>query len=190
MVLLGRYTGQDDVVVGTPVANRDRAETEDLIGFFVNTLVMRADLSGDPSFTELLGRVRAMALGPTRIRTCRSSSWSMSWSPTGTGPAPRCSRCCSTTPPAGRRQGRRPVPASVRMRRRPGSGAVLPVEVRPAVILAEIGGGGLAGAVEYSTALFDAATIGRLAGHLGVLLAGGGGGSRGAVVGAAGADGG
>ena len=61
-VLLGRYTGLDDVVVGTPVANRDRAETEDLIGFFVNTLVMRADLSGDPSFTGLLGRVRAMAL--------------------------------------------------------------------------------------------------------------------------------
>ena len=62
MVLLGRYTGLDDVVAGTPVANRDRAETEDLIGFFVNTLVLRADLSGDPSFTELLGRVRAMAL--------------------------------------------------------------------------------------------------------------------------------
>src|SRR6266704_6647626 len=53
MVLLGRYTGMDDVVAGTPVANRDRAETEDLIGFFLNTLVMRADLSGDPSFTAL-----------------------------------------------------------------------------------------------------------------------------------------
>ena len=55
MVLLGRYTGMDDVVVGTPVANRDRAETEDLIGFFVNTLVMRADLSGDPSFSGAAG---------------------------------------------------------------------------------------------------------------------------------------
>ncbi len=62
-VLLGRYSGQDDVVAGTPVANRNRAETEDLIGFFVNTLVMRTDLSGDPTFTELLGRVRGMALG-------------------------------------------------------------------------------------------------------------------------------
>ena len=62
-VLLGRYSGQDDVVVGTPVANRNRAETEDLIGFFVNTLVLRADLSGDPEFTGLLGRVRGMTLG-------------------------------------------------------------------------------------------------------------------------------
>ena len=61
-VLLGRYSGQDDVVAGTPVANRNRAETEDLIGFFVNTLVLRTDLSGDPTFTELLGRVRGMAL--------------------------------------------------------------------------------------------------------------------------------
>ena len=62
-MLLGRYSGQDDVVVGTPVASRNRAETEDLIGFFVNTLVLRADLSGDPPFTGLLGRVREMALG-------------------------------------------------------------------------------------------------------------------------------
>ena len=61
-VLLGRYCGTEDVVVGTPVANRNRAETEGLIGFFVNTLVLRADLSGDPSFTGLLGRVRRMAL--------------------------------------------------------------------------------------------------------------------------------
>ena len=50
-------------MAGTPVASRNRAETEDLIGFFVNTLVMRADLAGDPEFTELVGRVRAMALG-------------------------------------------------------------------------------------------------------------------------------
>ncbi|MFD6293001.1 amino acid adenylation domain-containing protein, partial [Streptomyces sp. NPDC060205] len=62
-VLLGRYAGTDDVVVGTPIANRNRAETENLIGFFVNTLVMRTDLSGDPTFAELLARVRETALG-------------------------------------------------------------------------------------------------------------------------------
>ncbi len=61
--LLYRYTGQQDINVGTPIANRNRSETEGLIGFFVNTLVMRTDLSGDPSFTEVLRRVREMALG-------------------------------------------------------------------------------------------------------------------------------
>jgi amino acid adenylation domain-containing protein len=61
-ILLGRYAGQEDVVVGAPVANRTRRETEDLIGFFVNTLVMRTDLTGNPSFSELLRRVRETAL--------------------------------------------------------------------------------------------------------------------------------
>jgi amino acid adenylation domain-containing protein len=61
--LLYRYIGQEDICVGTPVTGRNRGETEGLIGFFVNTLVIRTDLSGDPSFRELLGRVRESALG-------------------------------------------------------------------------------------------------------------------------------
>ena len=56
--LLHRYVGEDDVVVGTAIAGRRRVETEALIGFFENTLVLRTDLSGDPAFRELLGRVR------------------------------------------------------------------------------------------------------------------------------------
>ena len=52
--LLYRYTGQDDVIVGTPIAGRTRTEIEELIGFFVNTLVLRGDLSGNPTFRELL----------------------------------------------------------------------------------------------------------------------------------------
>ncbi|MDF2630778.1 MAG: lgrC, partial [Symbiobacteriaceae bacterium] len=61
--LLARYSGQTDIVVGCPVAGRNRAETEALIGFFVGTLPHRTDLAGNPSFRELLVRVRAGALG-------------------------------------------------------------------------------------------------------------------------------
>ncbi len=60
--LLSRYTASDDIVVGTPIANRDRLELEGLIGFFVNTLVLRTDLSGNPSFQQLLSRVRQLTL--------------------------------------------------------------------------------------------------------------------------------
>jgi amino acid adenylation domain-containing protein len=61
--LLYRYTGQEDVCVGSPIANRNRDEVKELIGFFVNTLVLRTDLAGNPSFRELLTRVRRVALG-------------------------------------------------------------------------------------------------------------------------------
>lgn len=60
--LLWRYTGQDDCLVGSPVANRNRLELEGLLGCFLNTLVRRTDLAGEPSFRQLLGRVRSMTL--------------------------------------------------------------------------------------------------------------------------------
>jgi amino acid adenylation domain-containing protein len=62
-LVLGRYAGSEDVAVGSPVANRSRAELEGLIGFFVNTVVLRTDLSGDPSFRALVGRVRRTSSG-------------------------------------------------------------------------------------------------------------------------------
>ncbi|WP_138505854.1 non-ribosomal peptide synthetase [Nostoc sp. PA-18-2419] len=60
--LLYRYTGQTDILVGSPIANRNKAEIDSLIGFFVNVLVLRTDLSGDLSFQELLARVKSTAL--------------------------------------------------------------------------------------------------------------------------------
>jgi amino acid adenylation domain-containing protein len=61
--LLGRLAGAGDLVVGSPIANRQRVDTEPLIGFFVNTLALRGDLAGDPTFPDLLARVREITLG-------------------------------------------------------------------------------------------------------------------------------
>lgn len=61
-VVLHRYSGQKDIIVGSPISNRPGAETEKLIGFFLNNLALRTDLSGDPTFRELLARVRTTAL--------------------------------------------------------------------------------------------------------------------------------
>ncbi|HEC84378.1 MAG TPA: amino acid adenylation domain-containing protein [Thioploca sp.] len=62
VTLLSRYSGQEDIVVGSPIANRNRHEIESLIGFFVNTLVLRTHLSGNPSFIDLLAQVKQVAL--------------------------------------------------------------------------------------------------------------------------------
>jgi non-ribosomal peptide synthetase component F len=61
--LLSRYSGQEQIVIGTDVANRTTTDTERMIGFFINLLAMRTDLSGNPTFREVLGRVRESALG-------------------------------------------------------------------------------------------------------------------------------
>jgi amino acid adenylation domain-containing protein len=61
-VVLSRWSGSVDIAVGTPIANRTKAEIEGIVGFFLNTLVLRVDVSGDPTFTELLARVRQVSL--------------------------------------------------------------------------------------------------------------------------------
>ena len=61
-VLLHRYTSQEDIAISSPIANRNRAELEDLIGFFLNMLILRTDFTGQPSFREILGRVRRVCL--------------------------------------------------------------------------------------------------------------------------------
>ena len=157
MVLLGRYAGLEDVAVGTPVANRGRAETEGLIGFFVNTLVMRADLSGDPSFAELLGRVRATALAAYAHQDL---------------PFEQLVDDLVTV----RDRSRTPLfqaffEHDVADTAEAEFDVVPPLKSDLAVRLLEQPGGGLTAEIQYSVALFDAATVQRLAGHLGVLLA-------------------
>ncbi|MFJ9373222.1 amino acid adenylation domain-containing protein [Streptomyces sp. NPDC101455] len=170
-VLLSRYAGTDDVVVGTPVANRNRAETEELIGFFVNTLVMRADLSGDPTFTELLGRVRSMALDAyahqdlpfeqlvdelvvERDRS-RSPLFQVLFNYfTEDGQAPADDDLDGG-------------PDTDSFLGDTGSGMTTRFDLR--LVLTDAGGA-LNGQIEYSTALFDPGTVERMAAHLGTLL--------------------
>lgn len=165
-VLLHRYTGQDDIVVGSPIANRTRVETEGLIGFFVNTLVLRTDLSGEPRFRELLRRVREVALQAyshqdlpfekllEELRPPRDLSRS---------PLFQVLFVFQNTP--------QQLPEL--------AGLTLSfLEVDPETTkfdvtlnLAETSGS-LCGYFEYSTDLFEAATIARMAGHFQTLLAG------------------
>jgi hypothetical protein len=88
--LLARLAGQDEVVIGTPVANRTRAEVEPLIGFFVNTLALRLDLGKNPSVGELLAQGASACCRPKATRTCRSSRW---WRLSSRCAAWRTARC-------------------------------------------------------------------------------------------------
>ena len=90
--LLWRYTGQDDITVGTPIANRNREEIEGLIGFFVNMLVLRTEVKGRESFVEHLRRVREVALEPMSIRMFRLKNWWKSCSQRETQAALPCFR--------------------------------------------------------------------------------------------------
>jgi acyl carrier protein len=74
-VLCARYSGQEDILIGTPIANRRRIEIENLIGCFINTLVIRTGIAGNLSFRALLQRVREKTLRHTRTRTYRLSNW-------------------------------------------------------------------------------------------------------------------
>jgi amino acid adenylation domain-containing protein len=164
--LLARYSGQHDQVVGTPVANRSRSESEGVVGFFANTLALRTDLSGDPTFREALRRVRETALGAyaheelpferlvEELHQERSLSRSQVF---------QVMFLLDESP--------------LRPFRLPGL-EVGPLEVDPGVAMFDLtlqlerADDGLAGRLEYATALFDAATAGRMAEHLGVLLRG------------------
>jgi amino acid adenylation domain-containing protein len=164
-ILLYRYSGQEEIRLGSPIANRNRAEIEDLIGFFVNTLVLRTDLSGNPSFRELLKRVREVTLGAyahqdlpfemlvEKLRPERQMNHS---------PLFQVVFALNNAP--------------VESIKLPGL-SFSPLEINTGtakfdltLLMAEEPEG-LDGVLEYNTDLFDAATIARLATHFQTLLA-------------------
>jgi hypothetical protein len=162
--LLLRYSEREDVVVGTPVANRHRVETEPLIGFFVNTLVLRIDLGRDPSFAEALARTREVVLAALADQEMPFEKLVEELKPRrGPAPAPL-------------------VQVLFALQNTP-----LPPFALPGLAIAweavytgtakfdltfslrEVADG-LTGQVEYSTDLFDAATVARLIAHYTALL--------------------
>jgi amino acid adenylation domain-containing protein len=164
--LLHRYTGQDDVAVGSPIANRERGEVEGLIGFFVNMLVLRADLSGDPGFAELLERVRQVALGAYAHQGLPFEKLVEELRP---------DRDLRRTPLFQVSFQLLNVPASTLdlagLALRPVGFAARSAKFDVELALVDAGEA-LTGLLDYDADLFDAATLERLLAHLATLLAG------------------
>ncbi|MFL6290862.1 MAG: amino acid adenylation domain-containing protein, partial [Thermoanaerobaculia bacterium] len=166
-MLLRRYGSQDEVVVGTPIANRERAELEGVIGFFANTLALRVDLSGDPTGGELARRIRETALGAyarqdvpferlvDELRPQRSLSFSPVFQVVlayQNLPAAELDLAGLTLSPLDFDNGHTPFDLSLFLRPQPGAG-------------------GLLAQLVYASDLFDAATAGRMLEHFHRLLA-------------------
>jgi amino acid adenylation domain-containing protein len=163
-VLLSRYSSQSDILVGTPIANRTRPEIEGLIGFFVNTLVLRTDLSDDPTFLQLLDRVREVCLGAYAHQDLPFEQVVEAVQPErNNGQHPLFQvmfllRAEPATPPA--------LPGLAISVVDPGSGVAkfdLTLEFATS-------GNSLQAAIEYSTELFEASTIERMLDHLANLM--------------------
>ncbi|HEU0300401.1 MAG TPA: condensation domain-containing protein, partial [Longimicrobium sp.] len=165
--LLGRLAGQDDVVVGTPAANRPRTELEGLIGLFLNTLALRADLSGAPTVAELLARVKSRALAAQQhqhlpfeqvvelLQPARSLSHT---------PVFQVFFTWENVP-----QGRFDLPG---VRVSPLERAARATAKFDLSLFLEEEDGRIVGGIEYAAALFDRETVDRWAGYLGRLLEG------------------
>ncbi|MFL5540686.1 MAG: amino acid adenylation domain-containing protein, partial [Longimicrobiaceae bacterium] len=159
--VLGRRSGQHDVVVGTPSANRGRAEIERLIGFFINTLALRVDLSGSPTVAELLGQVRARSLGAQQNQDIPFEQVVELVQPARSLAHTPLVQVMFTWQDAS--EERRELPG----RRRAGVGAASPAtaKVDLSLTLWEAGGR-IVGGATYATALFEQATVERWLGYL------------------------
>ena len=164
--VLARWSGQEDVSVGTPIAGRNRLETEALIGCFVNTLVLRTGLAGDPCFAELLARVREAALDAYLHQDLPFEKLVDELAPErslGHAPLFQVMFVLENVPRRER------IPAGLQA-------GFLAAARGTAKFDLTLGlrerGGVLEGGVEYATDLLDGATVARLCGHLETLLAG------------------
>ena len=168
--LLYRYAGQDEIVVGVPIANRDRVEIEGLIGFFVNTLVMRTDFAGDPTFREALTRVRKVSLEAFEHQDVPFEKLVEQLQP---------ERDLSRNPlfqVTFQLYGSNTGASENGIASFDDAGSPFEVDARTAKFdlrfdLAETAGGGLTGFLEYDTALFSDESIARMARHFQTLLA-------------------
>jgi amino acid adenylation domain-containing protein len=162
--LLARYSGQEDVVVGIATGGRAHPALEGLIGLFVNTLALRTDLSGNPTFQALLGRVKGSALGAYAHQDVPFEKLVEDLRP---------ARSLSHTPVFQVLFALRHAPAEPFDV--PGLHTTsVPIDTQTSKFDLSLGleerGAGLAGAMEYDTDLFDAETIDRMLRHYGVLL--------------------
>ncbi|NOJ98439.1 amino acid adenylation domain-containing protein, partial [Corallococcus coralloides] len=165
-VLLSRYSGQTDISVGSPIAGRTRSELEGLIGFFVNTLVLRAQVDGEASFRELLKQVRGTVLGAYEHQEVPFEKLVEALQP---------ERSLSHTPLFQTLMSLQNVPTEES--KLPGL-VLKPVDFEGRTSKFDVSlfftetARGLSGGVEYSTELFEAATVRRMVEHLRVLLEG------------------
>ncbi|HTG31557.1 MAG TPA: amino acid adenylation domain-containing protein [Thermoanaerobaculia bacterium] len=163
--LLARYSGQDDLAVGSPGAGRDRVETEGLIGFFVNTMVLRGDLAGAPTFGELLGRVRETALAAYLHQDVPFEKLVEELAPERSlAHAPLFQvMLVLQNAPVGSLE-------IEDLRLRPAAGDAGTMAKFDLTLALEERDGGLSGTMEHATDLFDAATVDRLVRHYEGLL--------------------
>ncbi len=163
-VLLARYSGQDDLVIGTPIANRTRTEIEGLIGFFVNTLPLRIDLSGNPDFHQLLTRVREMTLDAYIAQDMPFEKLIEEVAPArslGHSPLFQAMFILQNTPQATEQM------RDLTVLRMEGVGTTAMFDLTLALIDSEQG---FHGGFNYKTTLFEQATIARMAAHFQTLL--------------------